>query len=82
MIWLEAAACKGMDPNIFYPGVYNPTGVESALAVCSGCTVSEECLEDALEDYQYGQYGIRGGQSERERRRLRYQRNGRSKVSA
>jgi WhiB family transcriptional regulator, redox-sensing transcriptional regulator len=43
--WRDRAACAGMDPDLFFPAD-NDFGV--ARAVCSGCPVRVECLEDAL----------------------------------
>jgi WhiB family redox-sensing transcriptional regulator len=40
-----------------------------AKEVCRGCVVSNECLEYAIENGE--RFGIWGGKSERERRRLR-----------
>ena len=42
-----------------------------AKRVCTGCTVRAECLEFALANDE--RFGIWGGLSERERRRLRLQ---------
>ena len=43
-----------------------------AKEVCRGCVVREECLEYALANGE--KFGIWGGMSERERRRIRRQR--------
>ena len=64
--WAAYAACRDADPDWFFPG---PEGDHrSAVRVCAGCPVREECLEWALETRM--RYGIWGGLTERERRRL------------
>lgn len=65
--WLERAACAGVDPALFFPGRGEET--KSARAICAGCPVREDCLEYALRTGE--KFGIWGGKSERERRRLR-----------
>jgi WhiB family redox-sensing transcriptional regulator len=65
-----AASCQGVDPDLFYPERGEST--KQAKAVCRGCEVREDCLEYALVNGE--KFGIWGGLSERERRRLRRQR--------
>ena len=52
----------------------SPSGASTreAKEVCRGCVVREECLEFALQNGE--KFGIWGGLSERERRRIRRQR--------
>lgn len=69
--WQAAAACRGSTVD-FYPGRGQST--EPAKAVCAGCSVSDECLQFALETGE--KVGIWGGLSERERRQLRRARRG------
>ena len=42
------------------------------LAICRACTVQDQCLEYAVENSE--KFGIWGGLSERERRRIKRQR--------
>lgn len=57
--WLEAA-CRGMDPNVFF--TESKTKVAKAKAICAECPVREDCLADALEMPEHLQeYGIRAG---------------------
>jgi WhiB family transcriptional regulator, redox-sensing transcriptional regulator len=65
--WQVAAACRGLDPDLFYPDRGGST--EAAKAVCVSCPVSTQCLDFALSNSE--RFGIWGGKSERERRRLR-----------
>ena len=46
--------------------------ITRAKAFCAGCVVREDCLEYALRNGE--KFGIWGGMSERERRRIRRQR--------
>lgn len=63
----EQAACRGMDPNVFHTERGEST--KEAKAICGRCPIRQECLEFALENYE--SFGIWGGLSERERRRIR-----------
>lgn len=70
--WRESAACRGHDPEIFFPiGKTGPAlaQVQRAKAICSHCPVRPCCLVFALETDQ--EYGIWGGCDEDERRVLR-----------
>ena len=68
--WQERANCLGVDPDLFFPE--RGASTKEAKSVCGGCEVKTECLEYAL---RHGEkFGIWGGMSERERRRLRRQR--------
>lgn len=65
--WQRQANCMGVDPDLFFPE--RGASTREAKEVCRGCVVREECLEYALENSE--KFGIWGGLSERERRRLR-----------
>lgn len=65
--WTDAAACLGLDPDLFFPE--RGEDVAPAKAVCAGCPVREDCLDYALDNGE--RHGIWGGLSERERRRIR-----------
>ncbi len=68
--WQERANCLGVDPDLFFPE--RGASTKEAKGVCGGCEVKVECLEYALAHGE--KFGIWGGMSERERRRLRRQR--------
>jgi WhiB family redox-sensing transcriptional regulator len=68
--WRQKAACRGVDPDIFYP--MSDEDAEEARAVCEGCQVRKACLEWALTHREHE--GVWGGATERERRRLLRQR--------
>ncbi|MFJ7947976.1 WhiB family transcriptional regulator [Streptomyces sp. NPDC096354] len=70
--WRMQAACRGEDPDLFFPiGSTGPALVqtEEAKAVCGGCPVRERCLEWAMEHGQDS--GVWGGLGEAERRALK-----------
>ncbi|MFO7280895.1 MAG: WhiB family transcriptional regulator [Thermoanaerobacterales bacterium] len=68
--WRQHAACRGLDPLIFYPATDEEA--EDAKEVCAGCHVREACLEHALAVRE--KEGVWGGATERERRRIIRQR--------
>ena len=68
--WRLDALCAETDPEAFFPEKGGST--REAKRVCTGCTVRAECLEFALANDE--RFGIWGGLSERERRRVRLQR--------
>jgi WhiB family redox-sensing transcriptional regulator len=74
-LWQRHAKCLGYDPDFFYPSEGGAGGVTAAKRVCKGedgapvCPVKKECLAHALNHDE--RFGVWGGTSERERRRLR-----------
>ena len=65
--WQEQALCAETDPEAFFPEKGGST--REAKKICTGCEVKAECLEYALSNDE--RFGIWGGLSERERRRLK-----------
>ena len=65
--WQDYANCLGVDPDLFFPE--RGASTKEAKEVCRGCVVREDCLEYALSNSE--KFGIWGGMSERERRRIR-----------
>jgi WhiB family transcriptional regulator, redox-sensing transcriptional regulator len=65
--WQERALCAQTDPEAFFPEKGGST--REAKRVCLSCEVRVECLEYALENDE--RFGIWGGLSERERRRVK-----------
>ena len=65
--WQDRALCAQTDPEAFFPEKGGST--REAKRICSGCEVKAECLEYAL--HKDERFGIWGGLSERERRRLK-----------
>jgi len=68
--WRNRAACRGLDPDIFYPASDEDSW--EAKAVCDTCPVRQPCLEHALSLRE--REGVWGGLTERERRRILRQR--------
>lgn len=67
LTWHERALCAQTDPEAFFPEKGGST--REAKKVCVSCEVRAECLEYALENDE--RFGIWGGLSERERRKLK-----------
>lgn len=70
--WRDDALCRNTDPELFFP--IGTTGsaivaIEEAKRLCTSCTVSNACLDFALETNQDS--GVWGGHSEEERRAIR-----------
>lgn len=81
--WRDAAACREMDPSIFYPvpiGNYSARVIArrredpyaAARAVCRTCPVEDDCLNFALAIHD--REGVYGGTDPEERRRILRQR--------
>jgi len=69
MSWWNRAACR-KDPaaaDAFFPA--KDGGTRTAKRICAGCPVREPCLDYALDNGE--RWGVWGGLSERERRRLK-----------
>lgn len=67
LTWQERALCAQTDPEAFFPEKGGST--REAKRVCLTCEVRAECLEYALGHDE--RFGIWGGLSERERRKLK-----------
>jgi WhiB family redox-sensing transcriptional regulator len=67
--WKAEGLCAQTDPDAFYPEKGESTG--PAKRICQACPVRPECLADALARGE--RFGVWGGTSDRERRRLRQQ---------
>ncbi len=67
LAWQADALCAQTDPEAFFPEKGGST--RDAKKVCGACPVKQQCLEYALSNDE--RFGIWGGMSERERRRLR-----------
>ncbi len=65
--WCEEARCRAYDPEIFFPE--KGESPRRAKHICSLCPVRLECLNYALRHDL--RYGVWGGLSDRERRRLK-----------
>jgi WhiB family redox-sensing transcriptional regulator len=70
LAWQDFANCKGADPDLFFPE--RGASTRQAKSICRECSVREECLEFAIVSSE--KFGIWGGLSERERRKIRKER--------
>jgi WhiB family redox-sensing transcriptional regulator len=69
--WIADAACRGRDTAEFFPPKAGNSGHQVAKAakqICRECPVRTKCLLDHLDE----RFGIWGGATERERRRIRH----------
>lgn len=64
--WMDDALCAQTDPELFFPDKGGST--REAKDICRACPVVDQCLTWALEHPQ--RYGIWGGTSERDRRKI------------
>ena len=67
LAWQQKALCAQTDPESFFPEKGGST--REAKRVCLTCEVRTECLAYALDNDE--RFGIWGGLSERERRRVK-----------
>lgn len=67
LAWQVDSLCAQTDPEAFFPEKGGST--RDAKKICTSCEVRAQCLEYALENDE--RFGIWGGLSERERRKLR-----------
>jgi len=65
--WQTDALCAQTDPEAFFPEKGGST--RDAKRICTTCDVRDRCLEYALHNDE--RFGIWGGLSERERRKLK-----------
>jgi len=67
LAWQSDSLCAQTDPEAFFPEKGGST--RDAKKICGSCEVRARCLEYALQNDE--RFGIWGGLSERERRKLR-----------
>lgn len=75
--WRSQAACRGVNPEVFYPEEFtNGDLQEAAFVYCRKCNVTTECFVSALEEEDLRRgipglggsiVGIRGGKSAKTR---------------
>lgn len=70
LAWQDLANCRGANPDLFFPE--RGASTRTAKGICRECSVQAECLEFAIVSSE--KFGIWGGMSERERRKIRRQR--------
>jgi AraC-like DNA-binding protein len=60
--WLDRAACRGQDPERFFPESGEHVKAAEAKAICQGCQVRNQCLQLAVKaaggvDHDHGVFG-------------------------
>lgn len=65
----ENAACRSVDPELFFVEIGNSVKAAQAKSVCRGCPVKAQCLEYAV-NWRIP-FGIWGGANPKERMQLR-----------
>ena len=63
--WRANAACRGLSPQLMF--TERAEGTAQAKALCATCPVKAECLEAGMNEH----FGIWGGLSEKQRKKLR-----------
>lgn len=63
--WYKLAACNNGDPDAMF---VSGAAQNEAKRICRSCPVQADCLVEALEERE--EFGVRGGLTERERRKL------------
>lgn len=71
LAWQDEANCMGANADLFFPE--RGASTRKAKQICAECEVQVECLEYAIANGE--KFGIWGGLSERERRRIRKERS-------
>lgn len=67
--WREDAACANTDPELFFPD--SGGDPHPAKRICGTCPVARPCFESAMDA---GEWGVWGGTTDHERRRIHRQR--------
>jgi WhiB family redox-sensing transcriptional regulator len=72
--WMERADCQNLPTAMFFPqpGKGGAADSKTAIRICQGCPVREECLAYAMSFPDRSLPGIWGGTTERERSRLHH----------
>lgn len=71
---LEDALCAQTDPDAFFEEA-SPNAQVFALRLCTKCPLKKQCLDSALNTPYADDYGVWGGTTRAERRRMRTARN-------
>ena len=69
----QAAACRGADPNLFFPERGQTVRAAVALTYCESCQARAQCLDSTVQRSE--RVGVWGGTTGRSRKRLRLRRS-------
>lgn len=64
--WQADAACRGVDPEIFFPGPDDDEALPKTI--CAACPVQQRCLGFAVAVGE--RFGVWGGLTDKERKQL------------
>lgn len=78
--WQDGAACRGHDPNLFFPDSYQ--NVNEARKVCARCDVLKDCLAYAMTAPDANKYGVWAGTTPYQRQRIKQQRRKAARAEA
>lgn len=69
--WMEQAACKGVDTNIFFQD--QGASYKRAKAICIRCDVQIQCLDYVMRNggTHDDEFGLWGGKTPMERRKMK-----------
>lgn len=67
--WHQHAACRGQDPNLFFPEKEGRRTVAKAQRFCDRCPVTQQCGDYARTNHE--DFGVWGGESARHRVHVR-----------
>lgn len=61
--WRSRAACRNVDPDLFFPAADDAKTIRAALEICEGCPVRRQCGEyaDTHRVLGYSVAGVWGG---------------------
>lgn len=76
----DEALCTTTDPDAFFEET-SSDALLFAVKLCKSCPVQQECLEAALSIPYLDDYGVWGGTTRTQRRRMRITRNKQNKLS-
>lgn len=69
--WLDQAACRGLNPNLFVPERGDVASIRTAKEICAECPVRNQCREYGLAIHRQADLdGVFGGLTKIERLRI------------
>ena len=74
--WMDLGLCAQVDPNLFFAEFKGDKHARTAVKVCATCDVKDQCFEYAMNVQPVDDFGVWGGTTEMERKRLRLARKG------
>lgn len=69
--WRLLAACRGVDPDVFFPPAHDYEALKLARSYCARCPVRDECADWADRHESTRRQGIFGGMAPRQRAQRR-----------